>query len=72
MLAREIWRGGERMRYDHGVWYYQGRAYISLWAALLEAEKNLPAGWRTRREKVSKAYRENVSIIPQKSALCKG
>lgn len=60
------------MRYDHGVWYYQGKGYGTLRAALLEVEKNLPAGWRTRREEVSRTYHENTSIIPQESAVCKG
>ena len=34
--------------------------------------KNPPPGWRTRRGRVSMAYRENKSIISRGSAICKG
>lgn len=61
------------MKYSHGIWYWQGKGYRTLMEALVEAEKKLPTGWRTRRGQASKnTYRENRSIIPQENAICKG
>ena len=62
-------------------------AVVTAWWALLHAwgalmtlrtspacpeRKKPPAGWRPRRGQVSKAYRENISIIPRGCPVCKG